>query len=46
MPHLLTPDVVILSAAISACEKVKHWEEARGLLQEMILQLLPPNVLS
>ncbi len=44
--QLLTPNVVSLSAAISACEKGQHWEEALGLLQEMVHQLLTPDVVS
>ena len=34
------------NAAISACEKGKQWEGALGLLQEMVHQLLPPDVVS
>ena len=34
------------SAAISACEKGKQWEGALGLLQEMVHQLLTPDVVS
>ena len=44
--QLLTPDGVSWSAAISACEKGKQWEGALGLLQEMVHQLLTPNVVS
>ena len=42
----LTPDVVSLSAAISACEKSTRWEEALRLLQEMLRNLLTPDVVS
>ncbi len=35
------PDVVVHSAALSACEKGKQWEAAAGLLQEMVHQLQP-----
>ena len=42
----LTPDVVSHSAAISACEKGKHWEEALGLLQEMLRRSLTPDAVS
>ena len=34
----LMPNVVTYSAAISACEKGKHWEGVLGLLQEMVPQ--------
>ena len=34
------------SAAVSACEKSKLLEEALGLLQEMMHQLLTPDVVS
>ena len=44
--HLLTQDVVIGNAVISACEKGEHWEEALGLLKETMHQLLTPNVVS
>ena len=42
----LTPDAVSHSAAISACEKGKHWEEALRLLQEMLQRSLTPDVVS
>ena len=42
----LAPDVVSHSAAISACEKGKHWEEALRLLQEMLQRSPAPNVVS
>ena len=42
----LTPDVVSHNAAISACEKGKHWGEALRLLQEMLHRLLTPNAAS
>ena len=42
----LTPSVVSYSAAISACEKGKHWEEAFQLLQEMPHRLLLPDLIS
>ena len=35
-----------MSSAISACEKGKQWGEALGLLQEMVHQLLTPDVVS
>ena len=34
------------NASISACEKGKQWEGARGLLQELVHQLLTLNVVS
>ena len=39
-------DVVSYNAAISVCEKGKHWEEALRLLQEMLHRSLTPNVVS
>ena len=42
----LMPDVASYSAAISACEKGKHWEEALRLLQEMLHRSLTPDVVS
>ena len=36
----LTPEVVSHSAAISACEKGKHWEEALRMLQEQLEGIL------
>ena len=42
----LTPEVVSHNAAISACEKGKHWEEALRLLQEMLHRSLTPDVVS
>ena len=42
----LVPIVITYSAAISACEKWKHWEEALHLLQEMLRRSLTPNVVS
>ena len=42
----LTPDSVSHNAAISACEKGKHWEEALRWLQEMLQRSLTPNVVS
>ena len=42
----LTPDVVSYSAAISPCEKGKHWEEALRLLQEITHRSLTPTVVS
>ena len=42
----LTPDVVSHNAAISACEKGKHWEEALRLLQDMLQRSLTPSVVS
>ena len=42
----LTPNVVSHSAAISACEKGKHWEGALGLLQKMLHRSLTRNVVS
>ena len=44
--QLLTPNVVSWSAAISACEEGKQWEGALGFLQEMVCQLLTPDVVS
>ena len=41
---MLTEDVVSWSAAMSTCEKGKHWGEVFGLLQEKVLQLLTLNV--
>ena len=46
MQHLLTPNVVSWNGAMSACEKGKQWEKAFGLLQEVVQQLLTPNVVS
>ena len=43
---LLTPNVVSHNAAISACEKGKHWEEALCLLQEMLHRSITPDVVS
>ena len=34
------------SASIGSCEKGKQWEGALGLLQEMVHQLLTPDVVS
>ena len=42
----LTSDVVSHSAAISACEKGKHWEEALRLLQKMLHRSLTPGAVS
>ena len=42
--QLLTPDLVRYSAAISACEKSKRWEEVFGLLQKMVHTLVTPNL--
>ena len=39
------PNVITYSAAISACEKGKHWEEALRLLQEMLRGSLTLGVL-
>ena len=44
--RLLMPNVVSHNAAISACEKGKHWEGALRLLQEMLHRSLTPNVVS
>ena len=38
--------MISCSAAMSACEKGIQWEAALGLLQEMVHQLLTPNVVS
>ena len=46
MHELLTADVVSCNAAISACEKGRHWEEALGLLEEITGQLLTADVVS
>ena len=42
----LTPDVVSRTAAISACEKEKHWEKALRLLQEMLRRFVTLDVVS
>ena len=42
----LTPDVARRSAAISACEKGGHWEEALRLLQVRLHRSFTPNVVS
>ena len=42
----LTSDVVSYSAAISACEKGKHWEGALRLLHEMLEGDLEPDLVS
>ena len=42
----LLPNVESYNAAISACEKRKHWEEVHGLLQGMVHQWLAPLVVS
>ena len=42
----LTPSVVSHNAAISACEKGKHWEEALRLLQKMLHRSLTLSVVS
>ena len=39
-------DVVRYGAASSAYEKGKQWKRAFGLLQEMVGQLLTPDVVS
>ena len=39
-------NVITYSALISACEKGNQPEQALGLLQEMVDQLLTPNVVS
>ena len=44
--HLLTPDVVGLSAAISSCEKGEQWDGVLGLLHGMLGQLLASDVMS
>ena len=41
----LEPNVVSYSAAISACEKGKQWEQALNLLQEMARSQLEPDVI-
>ena len=46
MHYLLTPNVVSRNSAISACEKGKHWEEALGLLKEMVHESLTQNAAS
>ena len=38
------PDVMSYSAAISACENGKQWEEACALLQEMLHRSLTTGV--
>ena len=43
---LLKLNVVSYSAAISACEKDKHWQEALASLHEMATKLLMLNVIS
>ena len=40
----LMPDVVSYNAATCACQKSKQWEGALGLLQEVVHQLLTPNM--
>ena len=40
------PDEISYSAAISACEKGKQWEEALRLLQQMTCRALTPNEIS
>ena len=40
----LTPDVGGYNAAISACEKGRHWEGALRLLQEVVHRSLTPDV--
>ena len=42
----LTPNVVSHNAAISACEKGRHWEETLRLLQAMLHRSLTPDVVS
>ena len=42
----LTPNEISYSAAISACEKGKQWEEALRLLQQMTCRALTPNEIS
>ena len=42
----MSQNVMSYNAAISACEKGKQWEGAPALLQEMVCQLLTPNVVS
>ena len=42
----LAHNVVSHNAAISACEKGQHWEEALLLLQEMLHRSPAPNMLS
>ena len=43
---MLTPDVITWSAAITAWEKGRQWEEVAGLLQEMMHHLLTQDVVS
>ena len=42
----LTPDVISLSAAISACGEGKQWEKALALLEEMPSKWLTPDLIS
>ena len=42
--HLLVPDTASYNAAISICRYGADWACARGLLQELVCQLLKPSV--
>ena len=42
----MTPNVVSYNAAMSACEKGKHWEGALVVLHEMVCHALTPNLVS
>ena len=42
----LEPNAISYGAAISACEKGKHWEQALILLPDRLRSWLEPNVIS
>ncbi len=44
--QLVPPAVVSWNAAISACENREQCDEALGLLQQLVHQLLKANVVS
>jgi len=46
MQEMLAPSVVSWSAAISACEKGKRWEDARNMLQGMAHHAVPTDTIS
>ena len=46
MKEVVTPDVIALCAATSACEKGAQWEQALSLLADMKKAGVTPDVIS